>query len=59
MTMQLTPERITELLIEFAVTKLQAGVAPGVVEQELIRQGAQTEVAKLLVSKALDSLKPI
>ena len=56
MAIELTPERITELLLEFSIEKLQVGTAPDVVELDLIRQGAQPEVAKLLVKRAQESL---
>ncbi|MBF0460478.1 MAG: hypothetical protein HQL87_03700 [Magnetococcales bacterium] len=58
MTLQLTPERIAQLLLDFAVTKLRAGATPESIEQALIQQGAQAEVARLLVSQAVHSVHP-
>ncbi|MBF0162062.1 MAG: hypothetical protein HQL88_07215 [Magnetococcales bacterium] len=58
MAMQLTPERITELLLEFSMEKLRTGTPAAQVEQELMQQGAHPDVAKLLVSRAAEGLKP-
>lgn len=58
MAMQLTPERIAELLLDFAANRLREGATPAQVEQDLINQGAQADVAKLLVSKAVEAVKP-
>ncbi|MEO5362224.1 MAG: hypothetical protein H7838_01170 [Magnetococcus sp. DMHC-8] len=58
MAIQLTPERIATMLLEFAISKLQAGASPSAIEQELLRQGAQPDVAKLLVSRAVEAIKP-
>ncbi|MEO5362494.1 MAG: hypothetical protein H7838_02545 [Magnetococcus sp. DMHC-8] len=57
MAIQLTPERIAEMLLNFAVTRLREGASPASIEQDLIKQGAQEDVAKLLVSKAVDAMK--
>lgn len=57
MALQLTPERIAEMLLEFAVGKLQEGATPDSIEQELISQGAQPDVAKILVGKAVESIQ--
>ncbi|MEO5348482.1 MAG: hypothetical protein H7836_02405 [Magnetococcus sp. YQC-3] len=57
MVTQLTPERIAEMLLNFAVSRLREGASPAAIEQELVKQGAQEDVAKLLVSKAVDAMK--
>ncbi|MBF0401977.1 MAG: hypothetical protein HQL80_05790 [Magnetococcales bacterium] len=57
MVLELTPERIAAMLLEFAAAKLREGITPAAVEEELVKQGAQVDVAKMLVDRAVETVK--